>query len=62
MPKGSVYCEDGHYYAVVRLTNDHEYYSGSFKSRSAAYRHSVKETEQHRFAASFGCIYNTRGM
>jgi len=60
--KGGSYYEDGRYYAVIRLPNGHDYYSGSFNSRSAAYRHSVKETAKHKFAATFGCIYNTRGM
>ena len=60
--KGRTYYESTKYYAVISLPNGHEYYSGSFNSRSAAYRHSVKENAKHRWAAKIGMIYNTRGM
>ena len=59
--KGKTYYE-GSYVAVIVLPNGYEYYSGSFKSRSAAYRHSVKETAKHRWASKIGMIYNTRGL
>jgi hypothetical protein len=59
--KGRTYCEDRHYYAIISIPGGHEYYSGAFKSRSAAYRYSVKENAKHRWAQSIGMIYNTRG-
>ena len=62
IPKGKTHYESGKYYAVICLPNCHEYYSGPFTSRSAAYRKSVKETALHKQAASCGMIYNTRAM
>jgi hypothetical protein len=62
MSKGSTHYEDGKYYAVIRLPNGHEYYSGAYKSKSAAYRYSVQETARHRAASANGMIYNTRGL
>lgn len=60
--KGKTHYEDRKYYAVICLPNGYQYHSGSFNSRSAAYRHSVKETEKHRWASRNGMIYNTRGL
>ena len=60
--KGKTHYEDRKYYAVIVLKCGHEYYSGPFNSRSAAYRRSVSETAKHRFASSNGMIYNTRSM
>lgn len=60
--KGKTYREDGWFYAVVTTPSGWTYYAGEFKSRSSAYRFSVKENEKHKFAASFGCIYNTKAM
>lgn len=60
--KGKTHYEDRKYYAVIVLPNGHEYYSGPFNSRSAAYRRSVSETAKHQWASSIGMIYNTRGM
>ncbi len=54
--------EDGQFYAVITLPNGHTYYSGMFNSRSAARRFALKENAKHRWAASIGMIYNTRGM
>ena len=54
------YYESGHYYAVITLPNGHTYYSGAFKSRSAAYRYAKRENEKHQRAAKCGMIYNVR--
>jgi len=54
--------EDGRFYAVITLPSGHDYYSGPFNSRSAARRFALKENQRHRFAASCGMIYNTRGV
>jgi hypothetical protein len=47
---------------VIVLPGGHEYYSGGFKSKSSAYRYSVKETEKHKWAFKTGMNYNTRGL
>lgn len=59
--KGKTHYEDRKYYAVITSCKGHEYYSGAFNSRNAAYRYSVKENAKHRWAQSIGMIYNTRG-
>lgn len=51
--KGKTYQEGKWFYAVVSLPSGLTYYAGEFKSRSSAYRFSVKENEKHKFAASF---------
>lgn len=51
--KGKTYREDGWFYAVVTTPSGWTYYAGKFKSRSSAYRFSVKENEKHKFATSF---------
>jgi len=61
-PKGKTHYEDGKYYAVIVLINGHEYYLGPFKTRSSAYRKSVKENASHRWGEKIGMQYNTRGM
>lgn len=60
--KGKTYYEDGVYYSVIMLPNGHEYYGNGCKSRSTAYRISVKETAKYKFAEDNGMIYNTRGL
>jgi hypothetical protein len=54
--------EDKYYWAVIYLPNGHTYYNGPHKSRTTAYRVSIKETKKHHWAERYGFIYNTRAL
>lgn len=48
------------YYAVIYLPSGHSYYSGAFKSRSAARRYAISEQAKHDHASNNHMTYNVR--